>query len=191
MSRCTSPARCAAGEGVGHLCADVHHLARVEDDPPVELVAQRGAPHQLHDDRLGAVLVGGVVDGDDGRVVQAGRGDGLGPEPGDEGVVAGQVGVEDLDRDVAPEHLVRGLPDLGHAAAGDAVLEPVAAADQLAREERARCRGTGQRRFGHGPQTVAGESVRLGSAEWRAGRRQVGGRVGGWVGAAPSHSAVR
>ena len=38
----------------------------------------------------------------------------------DELVVGGEVGVEDLDRDPAGEHLVDGLPHLGHAAAGDA-----------------------------------------------------------------------
>jgi hypothetical protein len=53
-------------------------------------------------------------------------------EPGDELGVGGQVRVQQLHGHPAGEHLVDRFPHRRHAAAGDAVLEPVAAADQLA-----------------------------------------------------------
>ena len=115
------------GEGVGHLRADVGHLVGIEDLAAVELGSQVGAVDELHHDGLHAVVVTGVVDGHDAGVAQACGGYRLGAEAGHEAVVGGEVRMQDLDRDPPAEHLVGGLPDLGHAAAGDAALEAVPA----------------------------------------------------------------
>ena len=62
------------------------------------------------------VVGAGVVDRDDPRVGEPGRGDRLLAEAGDEGGVGGEVRVEDLHRHLAAQHLVGALPHLGHAA---------------------------------------------------------------------------
>ena len=46
-------------------------------------------------------------------------------EPRLEGVVAGEVSAQLLDRDVAAEAVVAGLPDIGHAATTDEILQLV------------------------------------------------------------------
>ena len=99
-----------------------------------EQFAQGPAVHVLHHDvrdvrRPGHVLAG-VVDGDDGRVVQRGRGLGLPPEPGLEGRVPGQVLAERLHRDDPVEADVPGPVHLGHAAPADDAVEFVAAAEE-------------------------------------------------------------
>jgi len=53
--------------------------------------------------------------------------------------LAGQVRVQDLDRDPSAEHVVGSLPHLGHAAGTDHALEAVASA-QDGSSERSRCR---------------------------------------------------
>jgi hypothetical protein len=142
-------------QGAGHLGGDVGRHPRVER-ALVEPLAQGLPPHQLHDDRLDAVVAARVVDVDDGGVRQAGDGDGLVAEPGDEGLVGGQVLVQDLDGDGAAQHLVGAQPHLGHATRGQQVVEAVARA-----EKRAGCdtgglgRAGGGRRHCHGPHTVA------------------------------------
>ena len=92
----------------------------------VEQLAQREAGDVLHDDGLVAALAHRVVDGHDAGVVDAGHGHGLAPQPVDEGLVGGQVGVEQLHGHLAAEHFVRAEPHLGHAADGKATIEPIA-----------------------------------------------------------------
>jgi len=99
-----------------------------------EQLAQGPAVHVLHHDvrdvlRVGHVLAG-VVDGDDGRVVQRGRGLGFPPEPGLERLVPGQVLAERLHRDDAVQPDVPGPVHLGHAAPPDDAVEFVAAAEE-------------------------------------------------------------
>jgi hypothetical protein len=81
-----------------HLGGDVGGHPRV-DRAVVEPLAQGLAPHQLHDDRLDAVVAARVVDVDDRRVRELGDGDRLVPEPGDERLVGREVLVQDLERD--------------------------------------------------------------------------------------------
>jgi hypothetical protein len=63
-------------------------------------------------------------------VGELGRGDGLGPEAGDEGLITREVLVQKLHRDLAGEHLVAGFPHLGHAAGGDDPLESIATSEE-------------------------------------------------------------
>ena len=84
----------------------------------VEHVAQGRAPDELHDDGLDAAVAARVVDGDDVRVREPGGGHRLAAEAGDEGVVGGEVGEQDLHRHRPGQDLVVRLPDLGHAAPG-------------------------------------------------------------------------
>ena len=100
----------------------------VEGSPRAEVLTQGGRVEQLHHDGLAAPVAARVVDAHDSGVVQPRRGDGLLAEAADEGVVVGQVGVQDLDGDPSSEDGVGALPDLGHAAGPDEVVEPVAAA---------------------------------------------------------------
>ena len=131
---------------VGQGDADAHHLVDLELGLLVEHLAQRQPGHVLHDDGLVAALADGVVDGDDARVVDAGDGDGLAAHPVDEGVVGGEVRVEQLHRDLAVEDLVSPEPHLGHAADGDATVEPVAAGQPPWPDRRRRWR----RKWGRG-----------------------------------------
>ena len=100
-------------------------------------VAQRVAVDVLHDDvRHGAGFAlgfSGVVDGDDGRVVQGGGVLGFAAEPGLEGGVAGQVGAEHLDRHVPAQAKVTATVHLGHAAEAEGVPDLVAIAEQVCR----------------------------------------------------------
>ena len=115
MSRCTSPAAWATASAPAHLGGDVGGEPGV-DRSLVEPLAQRAAPHELHDDGLDAVVAARVVDADDRRMRQAGDGDRLVAEPGHERLVVGEVLVEDLHGDGAPQHLVGAQPHLCHAA---------------------------------------------------------------------------
>src|SRR5699024_9282586 len=67
----------------------------------------------------------GVVDGDDGGVVERGGGLGLAAEPCLEGRVAGEVGPQDLDRDGAAQPGVVPDVDLSHAATADELTDLV------------------------------------------------------------------
>ena len=131
-SRCTMPLRVRVGEPVGHLrgqrrrgppgagrsAASDASIVR----PSTSSRASQGLPS----------LDTGVEHRHDGAVVEAGEQAGLAREP--LGIDVVEV-AQDLDRDVAVEHLVVGPVDVGHAAAADALDEPVALRD--------RCGGAG------------------------------------------------
>ena len=106
----------------------------------MQQLAQRAALDVLHDDvrqvddaagRLDDLLLAGVVDRDDRRVVQRGRGLRLAPEPGLERGVARQVGAQQLDGDDAAEPGVAPDVDLGHAAAAEQLADLVAVAQHV------------------------------------------------------------
>ena len=108
----------------------------------VQDLAQGLALHQLHDDvgqrdrrapGLEGLVLAGVVDRDDGGVVEPGRGLGLAAEPGQECGVAGQVRAQHLDGDGAPEAGVLAGVDLGHATPADEAADLVATAEQSRR----------------------------------------------------------
>ena len=100
-------------------------------------VAQGVAVDVFHDD-VGdgagfALGFSGVVDGDDGGVVQGGGVLGFAAEPGLEGGVAGEVGAEHLDRHVPAQAKVTATVHLGHAAEAEGVPDLVAIAEQVCR----------------------------------------------------------
>ena len=124
----------AVVQGAQHPVGDLK--GPLGQQPPVvpQQVAQGAPVDELHHDvrdrgRADHVLAG-VVDGHDRRVVERGRGLGLAPEPGLEGLVPGQVVAEGLHRDDAIETDVACPEDLGHAATADDPVEFVAAAEQ-------------------------------------------------------------
>src|SRR5690606_29414494 len=94
----------------------------------------------LHDDvrhvgglaaRRDDVVLPGVVDGDDRRVVERGGGLRLPPEAGLERGVPGEVGAQHLDRHGAGEPVVVADVDLGHAASTDELADLVAPCEHL------------------------------------------------------------
>ena len=112
-----------------HLQGDLTHLGRLqpavfEQDRP-EVVP----PDELHDHEVGPIGGAPVVDPDDVRVAEDGRGTRLPPEPINEPAVAGELGVEHLERDLAPQNGVVGPVDLAHPAGGDAGDDLIPAVD--------------------------------------------------------------
>ena len=116
-------------ERVGDLLADADHVGHREATLFVDEMAQGGPVDELHHDVRDAVVVAGVVGGDDVGVGEPGRGDGFVAEADSGAVVGGEVGAEDLDRHPAGEHRVVGHPHGGHAATRDRRHEAVAAAE--------------------------------------------------------------
>ncbi len=116
---------------------DLHRAAGRQVSLGPEDVAQRAPFDVLHDD-IGhrgalvavAVTVTGVIDRDDRRMVQAGRGLSLTTKAVQEGRVAGKVGAQHLDRDLAAQPDVAPAVHLGHAPVADELTELVPAADQ-------------------------------------------------------------
>ena len=133
-------------ERLRHLGGEPGRLPRVDRRGVVEALPQGLPGHELHDDGLGARLRAGVVDGHDAGVGQAGRRHRLLAEPGDEAAVGGEVGVQQLDRHLAAQHLVGALPHLRHPARGDQLLEPVPVGEEPPGLDDARS----GRRGGHG-----------------------------------------
>ncbi len=103
---------------------------------------EAAALDHLHGDVVRPLGLAAVVDGDDVRVREAGRGLRLAPEALDEEVVAGVAVVEDLDGDAAPELLVLGEVDVRHAAGAELSQDPVAAVEERVDEG---VRGAGHR----------------------------------------------
>src|SRR6185437_7067693 len=115
------------------LADDVQGGVRGEPFRPGQDGRQRLAVDQLHDQvspaELGGLAV--VVDPGDARVGQAGRVPRLGPDPGQERLVAGPPGGQQLDRHGPVEQAIFGTPDLTHAAGRDAVGQPVTPGQQI------------------------------------------------------------
>src|SRR6185437_5636892 len=117
------------------LMAEVQRLARVGDDLDgsarwqgavgVHDVAQGDTVDVFHDDvgqrPGGGLRLAGVVDGDDGRVIQRGGVLCLTPEAQVEAGIAGQIRAQHLDRDVAMQADVAGQVNLGHTSEAEDV----------------------------------------------------------------------
>ena len=135
-------------------------------------VAQRVAGDVLHDQEDGVGAVGGVValvvDADDVGMVEACGRAGLAHEALGELVVVTEPGVHHLHRDDAVEAGVGGLVDTGHATAGDASPDAVAAIQQTTDEGVAA--GVGRRGAGRRGAGVLGW---LHSSTSRAGRGRI------------------
>src|SRR5687768_765156 len=81
----------------------------------LEHVTQAAAPDVLHGDEALIAVEPDVVDGDDARVVQPGCKTRLTNEPLPGLLIAGRVGAQDLDRDVALEACVMRQVHFSHA----------------------------------------------------------------------------
>ena len=108
-------------QGTGHLTPDLGDLPRREHAVALDLLVQRTGADELHDDPGPAVLLDHVVHGHDAGVAEPRGGPRL-PEGAlvlDLALLVGEAVREDhfLDRDVAAEGLVPGMPDGAHAAA--------------------------------------------------------------------------
>jgi len=110
-SRCITPAACATLSGGEQLPGHLPRPAAATRSRGREHLVQRLRVDQLHHDPRTAAVLGHVVDGNHGRVVEPGGGLGLAQRPLEGGgpLLVGE-GVGDLhflDRDVAVEQLIR------------------------------------------------------------------------------------
>ncbi len=117
-SRWTIPRACANRTPVEDLADDLDRLGRRE--AALDQVLERGALHVLHRDEVAALVLAAVIDRDDVRVLEAGGGLRLAAEALDELLVGSEALVEELEGDLAPEHLIVGRPDVRHSARADA-----------------------------------------------------------------------
>ena len=116
-------------EGGQHRQRDLHHLRGRQ--PAV--FGQEGpkvrSTNELHHHEVGVVGRAPVVHADDVRVIEDRGGPSLATEPIDESAIPGQVRMEDLDGDLAPQDGVVRPKDLTHPAGGDAGDDLIAAVD--------------------------------------------------------------
>ncbi len=124
-------------EGVGDLRGQRGCLPRVDGRALIEALAQRAAGQELHDDGLHVTLGARVEDRHDPWVGQPGCGHRLLSEAGDERRIGEQVRMQELDCDLAPQHLVGRLPHLCHASGRELRLEAIARGEQAAGRRRA------------------------------------------------------
>ncbi len=118
MSRCTKPATMGVVERPCRLEPDEQRLAGAEQRAAVEQRPQAAAGQVLGDDERDLV-VAPVVDRDDVRMAECGRGAGLGPEPAQEVGVVGQRLVQHLDGDTTAQPGVVGQEHLGRCTQAD------------------------------------------------------------------------
>jgi hypothetical protein len=118
------------GECGGRLGGDLGSSACQQRAFGAADVAQGPPLDELHHHVVGLAVLAPVEDRHDVGVAEVGGGLGLAAEPGDEGVVLGELRVEDLDRHLPPEEGVFGGEHVGHAAAGDVAGDPVAVGQQ-------------------------------------------------------------
>jgi len=116
-------------EGGQDRLQHVQHHPRAQRAPVPQQVAQGPAGHVLHGQEDHPVVRALVVDIDHIGVRQPGDGLGLADEAVGEVGVRGQPGVHRLEGDDPVEPGVHGAVDRGHAADGDALLDPVAAVE--------------------------------------------------------------
>ena len=127
------PARVRVGERVAQIRADPRHVA-VRDRAGPQQLRKGSAPNELRH-QVDVVLVGGqLVDADDRGMVQAGGRERLALDA----LSAPALERDRLDRHLALEALVPGVPDDAEAARAEALLEAVAT------EHQTRARGARQ-----------------------------------------------
>ena len=123
----SSPVRIC--EPVGRLGADRGCLLRAQQSPRVQQGPQAPAAEVLEHEVGNAVLVTPVVDVKHVAVVQRCGQSRLGLELAEEGCIAGQGRVKQLDRDASTEARVVGGKDLGRSTGTDHGQQSVAAAN--------------------------------------------------------------
>ena len=106
---------------------DLHRLGRRQ--PALDQVLERCAIDVLHRDPVAALVLAAVVDRDDVRVLEAGRGLRLAAESLDELLVGAEALMKELEGDSASQHLVVGRPHVRHPAGADPADQPVPAVD--------------------------------------------------------------
>ena len=102
-------------EGVGHLNRDVDEL-RYLDAAVVDVVAQRGAAHQLHHDERAAFVLADIEDRADVGMVQGGCGARLGAQPLQRLLVVHEVLRHDLDGHLTAQPAIFSSIDDAHPA---------------------------------------------------------------------------
>jgi hypothetical protein len=102
------------------LAHDLHGLRGLEGAVLPEERAEVGSPHELHHHEVGVAGAPPVVHGHDVRVREHGGRPGLATEAVDEVLVAGEGGVQHLQRHLAVEDGVVGAEHLSHPARRDA-----------------------------------------------------------------------
>ena len=111
------------------LAADLGGATRMQRPVTTDHLRQRGAVDVLHDDEVRAVLGPPVEDPDDVRMRQVRGGLRLAAEPLDEAGIGRELGRQLLDGDGAIEGSVTGQVHLGHAAAGEPLVDLVAVSE--------------------------------------------------------------
>jgi hypothetical protein len=120
-------------ERIGDLEADSTSKGKRQGAVLPEVLTQGPAAHQFHHNECGpGPGHPGVVGGHDVGMRQSGRGYRLLPKPFQEGLVRGQVGVQNLDRDRSGQDLIMAFPNGGHAALGEKAHKPIPAAAEFA-----------------------------------------------------------
>ena len=126
------PGRVRGGQPGQDALDDVERLARAQPGALVQQVPQGPAGHVLHGQVQGAPVGALVVHGDHVRVGKPGDRPGLGDEPPDEVLVAGELRMHDLQRDRAVEPSIGAQVDGRHPAVREMGLHPVPAIKELA-----------------------------------------------------------
>ena len=131
-SRWTTPRAWAWAERLAEHRADPQELA-VADPPAGEQLRQARAADRLGDQVVGVLVGAGLIQCDDRRVAEAGRGDRLALGPS--ALLAPVVGaaLDPLDRDLALELLVVREPDRPERAGAEPLEQRVAVEHELAR----------------------------------------------------------
>ncbi len=114
-------------EGAAGFDAQTQDLGRRQQVPGVEQGAQAASLEELHDQKRGALVLAPVVDPADVGMAEGGDDLGLGPEPPQEGRVAGQTGMKDLDGDPSPEADIVGHVDVRRRAGSEQASQAVPA----------------------------------------------------------------
>ena len=140
MSRCTMPLRWLKSSAPQMSAARL--IARSGGSGPSRRSTSRRVSPSTYSMTMygrragGGAVLAGVVDGDDRRVVQRGRGLRLAAEADLEGRVAREVAAQHLDGDLAAEPQVAAAVHLGHAAAAEHPADLVALTEHLRRGHR-------------------------------------------------------
>ena len=119
--------KCATG-----LRDDVEHLVARERFFFFKDARQRITWHELHNQVGGSGIFAVVIDIGDAFVVNHRGVTCLGAETLEEARVTHELLLQDLDRNIAQDHLVLCLPNLAHAANGNSTNQFVSAAIELA-----------------------------------------------------------
>ena len=140
-------ARVRVGQRLGQVGADAGHVT-IGQRPRTQQLGQGSAPNELGDEIDVVFVRSQLVDADDRRMVEPGRGHGLARHP----LAAAALARDGLDGHLTLELLVPGRPDHTEAAGAQALLEPVAIEHQpgARRLRKPLCRVGGTQRQGAG-----------------------------------------